>query len=205
MDFIELGIIIGDNEGDFFGLYPEANYGPNIDIYNGNAPFGFEMEGKKSLSGFKVAFGPELWWGANPAVLVKYSTKLGEHLDVTGIFHEDIDKPAQTVSSFAIPVPQTRRATLHLKTKVGGLGVELGGMWGGQPLVGRTFQVAEEVNGKTEVFQDQVQNKDTWGGKMKVDLLCRTSKLVCSRGGHGISGQWRSRLYQNIYWMAFEG
>ena len=30
-------------EGDFFGLYPEANYGPNIDIYNGEAPFGFEI------------------------------------------------------------------------------------------------------------------------------------------------------------------
>ncbi|MEN0046315.1 MAG: glycoside hydrolase family 2 TIM barrel-domain containing protein, partial [Bacteroidota bacterium] len=33
-------------EGDFFGLYPEANYGPNIDIYNGEAPFGFEINGK---------------------------------------------------------------------------------------------------------------------------------------------------------------
>ena len=36
-------------EGDFFGLYPEANYGPNIDIYNGEAPFGFEVEGKKAI------------------------------------------------------------------------------------------------------------------------------------------------------------
>ena len=27
-------------EGDFFGLYQEANYGPNIDIYNGLAPVG---------------------------------------------------------------------------------------------------------------------------------------------------------------------
>ncbi len=41
-------------EGDFFGLYPEANYGPNIDIYNGEAPFGIEMEGKKSLNGLKL-------------------------------------------------------------------------------------------------------------------------------------------------------
>ncbi|MDD3010101.1 MAG: glycoside hydrolase family 2 TIM barrel-domain containing protein [Bacteroidales bacterium] len=60
------------DEGDFFGLYPEANYGPNIDIYNGNAPFGFEFQGKKSLDGLKMAFGPELWWGANPAILFKY-------------------------------------------------------------------------------------------------------------------------------------
>ena len=33
-------------EGDFFGLYPEAYYGPNLDIYNGRAPLGFEIEGK---------------------------------------------------------------------------------------------------------------------------------------------------------------
>ena len=26
-------------EGDFFGLYPEANYGPNLDIYNDNDLF----------------------------------------------------------------------------------------------------------------------------------------------------------------------
>jgi len=90
--FYRTGHYHWEYEGDFFGLYPEANYGPNIDIYNGIAPFGFEVDGKKSLKGFKAAFGPELWWGANPAVLVKYSRKLGA-FDLTGIFHEDLDKP----------------------------------------------------------------------------------------------------------------
>ena len=156
-------------EGDFFGLYPEANYGPNIDIYNGNAPFGFEMEGKKSLSGFKAAFGPELWWGANPAVLLKYSKKFG-HYDVSAMFHEDLDKPGAAVSSFAVPVPQTRRATVHVKTEMGPLGVEVGGIWGGQPLVGRTFQIADESEGKSIAYEDQIQAKDTWGGKIKFTL-----------------------------------
>lgn len=154
-------------EGDFFGLYPEANYGPNMDIYNGEAPFGFEFEGKKSLSGLKVAFGPQLWWGANPAVLLKYGRKIGK-VDVTGIFHEDISEPAPTVSSFAIPMPVTRRATLHLKTDLGPVGVEVGGIWGGQPLVGRTFQLLEEVEGSEVVFQDQIKDTDTWGGKVKL-------------------------------------
>ncbi|MFK7936678.1 MAG: glycoside hydrolase family 2 TIM barrel-domain containing protein [Saprospiraceae bacterium] len=154
-------------EGDFFGLYPEANYGPNIDIYNGNAPFGFEINGKKELKDFKVAFGPELWWGANPAVLVKYSKKIG-HLDVTGIFHEDIDNAPQTVSSFAIPQPRTRRATLHLKRDYGKLKLEAGGIWGGQPLVGRTFQVPMQDEGVDKIFQDEIQMKDTWGGKAKM-------------------------------------
>jgi hypothetical protein len=65
-------------EGDFFGLYPEANYGPNIDIYNGVAPSVFELEGKKASAISKLAFGPQLWWGANPAVLLKYSKSLAK-------------------------------------------------------------------------------------------------------------------------------
>lgn len=154
-------------EGDFFGLYPEANYGPNIDIYNGLAPFGFEFEGKKALSGLKVAFGPQLWWGANPAVIAKYTRSFGA-FDVTGIFHEDLDEPGPTVSSIAVPMPLTRRATLHVETQLGPLGVEVGGIWGGQPLVGRTFQILEDLEGKETVFQDEIRNEDTWGGKVKL-------------------------------------
>ena len=57
-------------EGDFFGLYRDAYYGENIDIYNGEAPVGVEIARQASAAtGLKVAFGPQLWWGANPAVL----------------------------------------------------------------------------------------------------------------------------------------
>lgn len=154
-------------EGDFFGLYPEANYGPNIDIYNGDAPFGFEIEGKKSADGLKVAFGPELWWGANPAVLVKYSTSYKGY-DFTGIFHEDLDKQAPAVSSFAVPVPPTRRATLHIKTMLAGVGVEVGGIWAGQTRVGETFQIVDGEKGNYKVYQDKITSDDTWGGKVKL-------------------------------------
>ncbi|MCE7921594.1 MAG: glycosidase [Haliscomenobacteraceae bacterium CHB4] len=154
-------------EGDFFGLYQEANYGPNIDIYNGQAPLGFELDGKRKLKGLSIAMGPELWWGANPAVLVKYSRKLAG-IDLTGIFHEDLEQRGTTESSFAIPVPKTRKATLHAKTKLGKLGLELGGIWGGQPLIGRTFQIAVESGGEYAVFQDEIKPEDNWGGKMKL-------------------------------------
>ena len=72
-------------EGDFFGLYPEANYGPNLDIYGGEI-LGIEVDGKGSFNGLKAAFGPQLWWGANPTALLKYSKKI-HHWDVTGIYH----------------------------------------------------------------------------------------------------------------------
>ena len=154
-------------EGDFFGLYPEANYGPNIDIYGGTAPFGVEMEGKKDLKGFKVAFGPELWWGANPAILLKYSKEFGKY-HISGIFHEDLDEPGGAVSSFAVPIPRTRRATLHIERELGPLGIEVGGIWGGQPLVGRDFQIVDDSENNPVVYQDEIQAKDTWGGKVKL-------------------------------------
>ena len=156
-------------EGDFFGLYPEANYGPNIDIYNGNAPLGFEIAGKKDLEGLKVAFGPELWWGANPAVLLKYSRDLGP-LKVTGIYHEDLDKQGETVSSFAVPVPPTRRATLHLATKYDIFGFEVGGIWSGNTKKGQAFQIADGSAGNYRILQDKIKTSDEFGGKVKVTV-----------------------------------
>lgn len=154
-------------EGDFFGLYPEANYGPNIDIYNGEAPFGFEIEGKKAIKGLKVAFGPELWWGANPAVLVKYSRKVA-NFDVTAIYQDDISQRSGLQSSFAVPVPKTRKLSLSISRKFGNLGINAGLLWAGQPLNGRTFQLIREVNGSDKVFQDQIKSKDDFGGKIKL-------------------------------------
>ena len=118
-------------EGDFFGLYPEANYGPNIDIYNGNAPLGVEIEGKKGFEGLTVAMGPELWWGANPAVLAKY-TRTIKGAEVTAVFHEDLQDRVQSESSFAVPQPRTRRATLAVEKEIGPFGVTVRG--GGQGL-----------------------------------------------------------------------
>ncbi|TNF41756.1 MAG: glycosidase, partial [Cytophagales bacterium] len=155
-------------EGDFFGLYPEANYGPNIDIYNALAPSGMEISGKKQLKGLKLAFGRELWWGANPALLVKYRKELGKTA-VTGIFHEDLDDPAVAVSSIAIPQPRTRRLTFQTETKFSeNLKVELGGIWAGQPLVGREFQIVRGEEGNFETFTDRIRSTDLWGGKVKV-------------------------------------
>ncbi|MBF6609222.1 MAG: glycosidase [Flavobacterium sp.] len=154
-------------EGDFFGLYPEANYGPAIDLYNGIAPLGFEMEGKKIFSGFKLAFGPQLWWGANPAILLKYSKTISK-FGITGIFHEDLAQQTTTESSFAVPQPKTRRLTLHINRKFNNFGVDLGGIWAGSPLNGRDYQLVRGPEDNQEVFQHQIENKDNWGAKMKL-------------------------------------
>lgn len=155
-------------EGDFFNLYPEANYGPQIDIYNGIAPFGVEAEFKRELSGLTLAFGPELWWGANPALLLKYTRDIGNYT-FTGVFHEDLDKQGETVSSFAVPQPLTRRLALHVNRSFGNLDVDLGGIWAGQPLNGREFQLyRENPDGSYNIFVDEIRSEDNWGGKIKL-------------------------------------
>jgi hypothetical protein len=175
-------------EGDFFGLYPEANYGPNLDIYNGFAPNGFEITGKKQLKGLKVAFGPELWWAANPAILVKYSREVAG-IGLTGMFHEDLDEPRQVITSIAVPQPRTRRATLVAEKDFGKLKVEVGGLWGGQPLVGREFQVARanaDENGGYDVFIDEVKTTDQWGGKVKFTLSAGRINWYVSAASQGL-------------------
>ncbi len=172
-------------EGDFFGLYPEANYGPNIDLYNGIAPVGMELHGKRSFNGLKVAFGPELWWGANPAVLLKYTRKIAG-MDVTGIFHEDLDEQAPAVSSFAVPIPPTRRATLHVETKLAGFGVDLGGIWSGDNWVGESFQLVDGTTGNYRVLQDDIETKDTFGGKLKLTLSKGAINWYASAAAQGL-------------------
>jgi len=156
-------------EGDFFGLYPETNYGPNLDIYHGAAPFGFEVEGKMALNGVKVAYGPQLWWGANPAILMKYSKDVAK-FTITGIYQEDLDKRESTGNSVVIPVRQNRKATIDLKRKFENLGIELGGIWAGEPRIGETFQLVSGVADNYTVYQDKITSRDTWGAKAKVML-----------------------------------
>jgi hypothetical protein len=157
-------------EGDFFGFYPEANYGPNLDIYNGNAPLGFEIAGKKQLEGLKIAFGPELWWGANPSILIKYSRDLSKSFNISGIYQEDLGEQLQTESSFAIPVPPTRKASLQVGGEYGIFGFEVGGIWSGSTKEGETYQVAMGEEGNYTILQGQIKSSDTFGGKAKVKV-----------------------------------
>jgi hypothetical protein len=156
-------------EGDFFGLYRNAYYGENIDIYNGMAPVGFEVAGKRSLAGLKVAFGPQLWWGANPALFVKYRRNFGP-FDATAVYHEDIAKNESATSSIAVPLPETRKVSLQLATRLGPFGVEVGGLWSGEPKVGEKFQIAEEAGDGYRLLQDEVLASDAFGGKTKLTL-----------------------------------
>jgi hypothetical protein len=161
-------------EGDLFGFYPEANYGPNLDIYGGEI-FGAELDGKGDLEGLKAAFGPQLWWGANPTMLFKYQRKIG-HYEVAGIYHRDVQTELQfdengrrlldqnQVRSGIIPAWPTERASLVVERELGKFDIAVGGMWGGAPLNGSSYQDVRDGI----VYVDRIGTEDNWGGKAKI-------------------------------------
>lgn len=165
--FYRTGHLHWGHEGDFFGLYRNAFYGENIDIYNGMAPVGFEIAGKRSLQGLKVAFGPQLWWGANPAVLVKVRRQVGP-FDATAIYHEDIAPQSSVTSSIAIPLPETRKATVQVAARRGPFGLEVGGIWSGSTKKGQEFQVVGQTAAGTRILRDRVSAGDAFGAKAKL-------------------------------------
>ncbi len=165
-------------EGDFFGFYPEANYGPNLDIYNGEIS-GVEVDGKGPLKGFKAAIGPQLWWGANPTMLFKYQRHFGKY-NVTGIYQRDFEIDLEfdengrrlldqdQLRSGVVPPWPTERAALNIEREIGHFGFEVGGIWAGSPLNGVSFQDVRGTPGNYVVFEDRIQDSDNWGGKFKV-------------------------------------
>ena len=181
-------------EGDFFGLYPEANYGPNLDIYGGEI-LGLEIDGKGTFDGLKAAIGPQLWWGANPTTLLKYRKKLA-HWDITGIYHRDFETDviidpvtgkrilnANQVRSGIIPAWPTERATLVLEKEFGDWDLTLGGIWAGSPLNGIGFQ---NINDNGDVVVDRVKSTDNWGWKAKLTYQKGTFNWYAQGGVSGL-------------------
>ena len=181
-------------EGDFFGFYPEANYGPNLDIYGGEI-LGFEIDGKGSFEGLKAAIGPQLWWGANPTMLFKYEKKIGKW-DVAAIYHRDfqtdilIDPTTgrrvlnqNQLRSGIIPAFPMERASLVLERKLGHFEFTLGGMWGGAPLNGASYQ---DIDDNGNVVVDRVKASDNWGGKAKITFQKGTFNWYAQGGIMGL-------------------
>ncbi|GGE03935.1 glycosidase [Psychroflexus salis] len=165
-------------EGDIFGLYPEANYGPNLDIYGGEI-LGFEVDGKGVAEGLKAAFGPQLWWGANPTTLLKYRTQIGKW-NVTGVYNRDIQTDLRfdengrrvldqnQVRSGIIPPWPSEKMSVAIERTFGKFEITLGGLWAGSPLNGSSYQDFTGTEGNYTVFEDKIKSKDNWGGKAKL-------------------------------------
>lgn len=178
-------------EGDFFGFYPEANYGPNIDIYDADAPLGMELKGKKGLEGFKVAFGPQLYWGANPSILSKYHYA-GPVFQASLLHQEDVAKQESLNSSRVVPEPITRKTAVHMGIKMGALTWDIGGLVAGMDRVGTDFISARDASGESYLnsgyafVRDTIHPLDGLGAKTKVTLTGNGIRWYAQGGYQGI-------------------
>ena len=95
-------------EGDFFNLLPESHDILGMDIDGSKAPIGVEFVGKDLLEGLKIYGGPEIYWGADPQIILKYH-KTGEVLSWSALYNEvfALDNPKTAAGSYS------RRASLH--------------------------------------------------------------------------------------------
>jgi beta-galactosidase len=159
-------------EGDFFGLYREAYYGPSIDIYHANAPFGFQLAGKKEFSDFKLAFGPEIFWGANPTVIGKWQHDF-KTLKLTVMHQEDIAQQGEQKTSSAAYEPLTRRSTVSAEIPLGAATLEVGGVFAAPQRVDRPYTFVKEnpaggyLNSGYDVYTGHIAWADTLGARAR--------------------------------------
>jgi beta-galactosidase len=162
-------------EGDLFYLYRNAYYGPNLDIYNGNAPFGGVIAGHQFFEGLKIAIGPEIYWGANPSVIGKYSRTFGP-ITATIMHEEDIAHGSGTQTSAVIREPPTRRTTAGLEVHLPRVLLQLGGILAGETKVGTPFLWTQKNGGRGyqdsgyDVLRDKIQWLDALGAKAKLTV-----------------------------------
>jgi hypothetical protein len=134
------------HEGDFFGLFREAHYGTAIDTYHADAPLGAVLSGKGPLGDVKVALGPELYWGANPSVIGKWSRGFGA-LTLTAMHQEDVAERSGAATSSAGYEPLTRRSTLSAKYVRGRATLDVGGLFAAPQRVGRAYTFTSPSSG----------------------------------------------------------
>jgi hypothetical protein len=125
------------------------------------------MAGKKRFKDFKLAFGPQLWWGANPALFLKYQHSFGK-TGVSALFHEEFAQQTDVTSTAAIPAPPTRRASVMVETSRGPVGLEVGGLWAGSTKKGEGFKIYEGTEKNYKILQDYIVASDALGAKAKV-------------------------------------
>jgi hypothetical protein len=161
-------------EGDFFGLYREAYYGAAIDIYHANAPLGVELAGKKQLGDFKLAFGPEIYWGANPTVIGKWRHHFGP-MWLTVMHQEDVaERDRASTTSSAGYEPTTRRSTVQGTYTRGRATLDVGGIFAAPQRVGRTYTFTSPSSGDgyldsgEDVYTGTVAWSDTLGARARL-------------------------------------
>ena len=170
-------------EGDFFGIVRETTDIEGQDIWNNKAPEGVEFASKGATEeeGLKLVVGPEIYWGANPQAILKYSSYIGKTLPWLGgdgllgktqytvMVQEEFSRQGEGTGGTAATVRETRRGTIYTKTSfTDDLSLELGGIWAGTEKVGEEYDRYDETN--DEIRLDKIDSSDTLGYRARLNF-----------------------------------
>ena len=152
-------------DGDFFGLVHEATDMYGMDIWNAKAPEGIEFIGKGKWDGLTLVGGPEIYWGANPKVVLKYDFSFA-NMDWTFIHSEDISRSGQGASATQATERQSRQTTIYTSREFSnGWELELGGIISATEKVDEVYT---RVRSDGTVILDDIDEEDTLGFKAKL-------------------------------------
>ncbi len=166
-------------KGDFFGLLRETTDMEGQDVWNSKAPYGIEYSND---AGVTVLAGPEVYWGANPKVMLKYDFA-GSGIDYTLIYSVDIARRDDTSGGAQSTNPQSRQTTLYGKAPLGdGVTLEVGGLVSATEKVGNTYDRLEGSN----IVVDEIKDEDTLGVKAKLSVDALGSKFYFGLGYSGL-------------------
>jgi beta-galactosidase len=166
-------------EGDFFGLVREATDIGGQDIWNAKAPSGIEFAGKGALDGLKIVGGPEIFWGANPKIVLKYQNDfkktlpfLGEGLlgntEYTLLLSEDIDRQGTGANATQATVRETSQYTFNTKTEfTDKLSLEMGAI---VAALDRRGEVYTRIDDNGNLITDEIELEDTLGFRAKLNF-----------------------------------
>jgi len=139
-----------------------------MDIWNAKAPNGVEFAGNGKLEGLKIVGGPEVYWGANPKILLKYDSQVG-NTEYAFMISEDLDRQGTGTGGplGAATVRETNQATFYTKTEfTDKLSLELGGIFAANDRRGELYTRAENGN----IIVDEIDFADTLGFRAKFNF-----------------------------------
>lgn len=171
-------------EGDFYGLIRETTDMAGQDIWNAKAPQGVQFDGKGIFEGLTLLVGPEVYWGANPKAVVRYTNKF-KNVDWTFIHAEDLATSNDSATATAVTEVETRQTTLYTKTDLGfikeGVELEIGGIIGSSDKIDDNYERLD----KGQFFEDDIEFEDTLGIKTKLTfpVLGAQAYLASNYGG----------------------
>lgn len=162
-------------QGDFFYLYPETFDREGIDLGLQKAPFGVEFETKGIAEGLTLFVGPEIFWGAEPALYFKFYRELFDGFYL-GLIHYEAFQEEQFNSGLAVTPNRfpERKSSVYVQYDVPidfvDLHIGLGGLIAGtEYLTAATLEESQyrSADGTTKT----IGFADTLGGKVRLEAL----------------------------------